>query len=502
VINRLLNIRYAFYILYMVFFGFSSLPKIQASTIGIATGSRTVDGRPLLFKNKDRTDNYPSDVNYYSADADEYSYVFQQNSGQNHKYARMGINEAGFGIVYSTSENLEGAGSGPGGSQLAALALKGCASIQDFRDLLDATNGARKAHEHYGVIDSAGAGSLFEVDGYLYVEIPIVDSIGTMANTAKYHPNAGAPVSGSTSPDREARAAYLLRHGPEQGLDYRYFIDEIIKDFSHSQEDEDRMPVGQYYTNPVLSRYKTAAGCVIRGVKPGDDPRVMGVMWLSLSEPSLSIVLPFFPNVDEVPEFIRSGSTADGMAGSSDRVRRYVYNYSNGRYADRYADTYVLMDIRNYTAKIQDSLYNSYEKNLTEWILFSPRTAAENMTNWTFALHAWAKNRYDSLNTILDVKPLNGNRTPQSFLLLQNYPNPFNESTIIPVYLSRAASFLLEVYTVSGQKIRSWQSGRLKSGWHKIHFKNINTNRLVSGIYFYRLKVAGKILTKKMVYLP
>ena len=55
-----------------------------ASTVGIATGNKTINGRPLLFKNKDRTNNYPSDVNYYQGSSGEYSYVFQVNDGQNH----------------------------------------------------------------------------------------------------------------------------------------------------------------------------------------------------------------------------------------------------------------------------------------------------------------------------------------------------------------------------------------------------------------------------------
>ena len=192
-----------------------------ASTVGIATGKATIDGRPLLFKNKDRTDNFPSDVNFYQAGSGEYSYVFQQNDGQDHTRARMGLNSVGFGIVYTTSENLAGAASGPTGSELCAVALKSCSTLEHFRNLLDSTNGKRQVHEHYAVIDSSGAGAMFEVDGTTWVGIAIVDSIGTMANTAKFHPSAGPPASKSTSPDREARAEYLLTHGPEAGLDYQ-----------------------------------------------------------------------------------------------------------------------------------------------------------------------------------------------------------------------------------------------------------------------------------------
>jgi len=477
---------------------FLLLSNLAASTIGIATGKAAVDGRPLLFKNKDRTDNYPSDVNFYQGSVSEYSYVFQQNHGQNHERARMGINSVGFGIVYTTSENLDGAGSGLYGSQFSAIALKTCSTIQDFRDLLDSTNGDRRVHEHFGIIDSSGYGSLFEVDGCSYIEIQIVDSIGTMANTAKYHPSAGPPANGSTSPDREARAEYLLTHGPAEGLDYQYFVNEIIKDFSHSQEDEDNMPVGQYSTNPVLSRYKTAAGCVINGVKPGDDPEIEGCMWLCLSEPSLSIALPFFSNTPEIPAVIRADSERDGMAGSSDRLRKQVYDYAQGRYDDRYADTNKLMKIRGHIFPIQDSLFTVYDTLLPQWRKMDASTAVQEMQTWVTDKQEWAKNRYDS---ILDAMGLDnqGSIQPRSFYLYQNYPNPFNPDTRIKYQVLRQSVVSLDVYNLLGQKVQTLVNKEQKPGRYSVEF---DASGLAGGIYFYRIRTNAGCISRKMIYLP
>ncbi len=471
---------------------------LQASTIGIATGSKTSDGRPLLFKNKDRADNYPSDVNFYAGRAGEYSYVFQQNDGQDHTRARMGINSAGFGVVYSDSENLSGAESGPYGSQLTAIALKSCASLDDFRELLNTTAGERRVHNHFAVIDASGAGSLFEVDGYAHVEIQITDSIGTMANTAKYHPSAGPPASGSTSPQREARAAYLLNAGPEEGLDYRYFVQEIIKDYCTTQADEDRMPDGSYQTNAVLSRYKTAAGCVIKGTIPGDDPRVEAIMWLCLSESSLSVALPFLPAVNIIPQFIRSDAEDDGMAGSADRLRRLVYDYTDGRYADRYADTDQLEAIRSHTMIIQDSLFNSYDAALPEWKMNSYEASTDSMKNWLTAQHLWAKQQYDFILTLLPVEH-GTNDIPSDFRLMQNFPNPFNDSTVIPFYLPRPGRVSLEIFTIQGKRIWMQTTPNLPAGHHRIKFEN---TALSAGIYFYTLHHGSFNLTRKMVYLP
>ncbi|MCP5064050.1 MAG: T9SS type A sorting domain-containing protein [Ignavibacteriae bacterium] len=481
-----------------------SLSNLFASTIGIATGNKTVDGRPLLFKNKDQTDNYPEDVNYYNGGDNYYSYVFQQDDGQDHTRARMGINNVGFGIVYSDSENLEGASSGPYGSQLTATALKTCSTIEEFRDILNDTNSERRVHNHFAVIDSTGKGAMFEVDGYSFVEIPIVDSIGTMANTAKYHPSRTVPSSGSTSPQREARAIYLLSHGPTEGLDYKYFTNEIIKDFSENQDDEDSMPVGQYLTNPVLSRYKTSIGGVIKGVLPGDNVLIESAMWLCLSEPSLTIALPFFTNVTSIPSFIRSNASGDGMAGSSDRVRELIYNYSSGRYSDRYADTYDLMRIREHTFRIQDSLFISYEKNLPIWLGEPSDDAKNSMTTWMDDNHYWAKIQYDSISIVLDVSDL-GMQNNKTFELMQNYPNPFNPSTTIrysiPVtgaYSTATKNVTLKIYDTLGKLIKVLLNEEQSPGDHEVIF---NAASLSSGTYFYKLELSDYSQTKEMVYV-
>jgi len=453
---------------------------------------------------------FPSDVNFHRGSGGDYSYVFQVNDGQDHTRARMGINTVGFGIVYSTSENLSGAGTGLYASQFTALALKTCSIIQDFRNMLNSTDGARRVHEHFAIIDSSGAGSMFEVDGYSWIEIQIIDSIGTMANTAKYHPNAGPPASGSTSPHREARAEYLLTNGDSSGLDYQYFVNEIIKDYCETQAIENSMPIGQYRTNPVLSRYKTACGGVIKGCKLGDEPLIESMMWLALHEPSSTIALPFSPNVDEVFDFVRPFSTGQGMAGSADIMRRLVYDYTNGRYSDQYADTFTLVDIRSRTFPLQDSLFNTYENELTQWRTMAAAQAEPLMINWTYSTQLWAKSEYDSILVVLGVDDLM-NEIPSGFELFQNYPNPFNNRTIFSFYISFSTKVTFSIYNLIGEKIWQTTTGNLSIGKHEIPFEinKLKNNQISGGIYFYRITIhsddinTGKYSeTQKMIYLP
>lgn len=457
-----------------------------ASTIGIATGTATVDGRPLLFKTKDRADNFPSDMDYYAGTDQHYAYVFQVNNGQDHTRARMGINSAGFGIVYTTSENLLGAGIGPSGSELAAMALKTCASLRDFRELLNLTAGQRNVHEHYGVIDSSGQGALFEVDGYSHFELFIRDSIGTMANTAKYHPSAGPPSAGSTSPQREARVAWLLENGPPEGLDYRYFTKDIMQDFCTIQADEDLMPVGQYETNAVISRYKTAAGCVIRGCRPGDDPRLESIMWLIPGEPSLSVVMPFCPGNPAVVDEIRASAAGYGMAGSIDRARQLIYDYSNGRYSDRLADTFQLCAIREQTMPLEDSLFADWDSHIVRWRALAFDSAAGQIKQWQEQTQHEVKDKYDALIagwTPIKMQP-EASLPKENVFSLHAWPNPFNSTLTLTYSLSHAQDIKVEIYDVQGRMINSSGPNMQTAGEHIYRWR---ADRFCSGIYIYRI---------------
>jgi hypothetical protein len=237
-------------------------------------------------------------------------------------------------------------------------------------------------------------------------------------------------------------------------------------------------------------------------VKPGDDPFVDAAMWLCLSEPSLTIALPFFTNVDEVPEFIRSRSSGDGMAGSSDRIRKHVYDYGNGRYADRYADTFALIEIRGNTFKIQDSLFTSYEDHLEDWRHLPPEEAAYNMTNWTYEMHLYAKTSYDSIDIILGVEADNISEI-ETFQLLQNFPNPFNSSTIFPFRTTTVSDVSLEIYNVRGESVWQWQQNALPTGIHEIRYNGLDRRNhlLPTGMYLYTLTTNDSRTSRKMIFL-
>ncbi len=89
----------------------------------------------------------------------------------------------------------------------------------------------------------------------------------------------------------------------------------------------------------------------------------------------------------------------------------------------------------------------------------------------------------------------------RDFKLYQNYPNPFNPGTYINFILSKNSWVKLEIYNVSGQKIKTLVDNFLVKGQYTI-FWNGSDNRgnlVPSGIYFYKLEVGNESEVRKMV---
>ncbi len=86
----------------------------------------------------------------------------------------------------------------------------------------------------------------------------------------------------------------------------------------------------------------------------------------------------------------------------------------------------------------------------------------------------------------------------KSFTLEQNFPNPFNSRTLIGYRLPEDGNVSLKIYDVLGNKVATLVDEHKPAGSYEIDF---NAETLVSGIYFYTLKVGPFQETNKMILL-
>lgn len=82
--------------------------------------------------------------------------------------------------------------------------------------------------------------------------------------------------------------------------------------------------------------------------------------------------------------------------------------------------------------------------------------------------------------------------------LLKNYPNPFNEITTITYSVPERGDISLAVYNSLGKEVATLVNETKERGTYKVPF---NASDLNSNLYFCRLKMNDKVVTRKMILL-
>ncbi|MBS1551672.1 MAG: T9SS type A sorting domain-containing protein [Bacteroidetes bacterium] len=113
----------------------------------------------------------------------------------------------------------------------------------------------------------------------------------------------------------------------------------------------------------------------------------------------------------------------------------------------------------------------------------------------------------DSTNHIIDIvtgtgDPVAGNSlVPKEFALSQNYPNPFNPSTKIDFAIPVNGNVSLRIYDITGREIKNLVNEFKSAGYYSVQ---LNASDFASGMYFYRMTVAGEKafdVTRKMILI-
>jgi len=84
----------------------------------------------------------------------------------------------------------------------------------------------------------------------------------------------------------------------------------------------------------------------------------------------------------------------------------------------------------------------------------------------------------------------------ENHLLDQNLPNPFNSITEITFQVTKPCLVSLNVYDALGRQVAPLINKDMAPGTYKVSF---NGNNLQSGVYFYRLDMAGLSSVRKMI---
>src|SRR5690606_8423334 len=85
---------------------------------------------------------------------------------------------------------------------------------------------------------------------------------------------------------------------------------------------------------------------------------------------------------------------------------------------------------------------------------------------------------------------------PSEYFLDQNYPNPFNPSTQIRFGLANSETVTVEVFNVTGQRVKRINMGHLTSGTHELR---LDMSNLAGGLYIYRVSTPNFRASKSLI---
>jgi hypothetical protein len=87
--------------------------------------------------------------------------------------------------------------------------------------------------------------------------------------------------------------------------------------------------------------------------------------------------------------------------------------------------------------------------------------------------------------------------------LLPNMPNPFNPSTLIRYVIAQAGPAQVDIYDVSGRRVRTLVDEWQGAGMQSVTWKGMDSNgvSVASGVYFVRLTSSGELRSRKIILL-
>ncbi len=285
--------------------GILFIPSLQldACTSVIVSGKYTVNGRPLLWKNRD-TRTLNNKMVYFSYG--KYSFVGVVNSNDSlNKSVWMGMNSAGFAIVNTASYNLNLSDtaikqSGHEG-WLMKTALAYCGSLEDFEHYLDTMAKPTHMTTNLGVIDAHGGAAYYELGYFGYTKLdandPKVAPMGYIVQTNYSFAGdkgIGAGYIRYTTADAQFRKAMI-----SNTMSAQYILQQGSRCLKHSLTGVDlSVPdagdPGQprmVWFEDFIPRKSSASAVVVEGVKPGESP-ALTTLWTVMGFPLTSVAIP------------------------------------------------------------------------------------------------------------------------------------------------------------------------------------------------------------------
>ncbi len=282
----------------------------------VATGSGTVDGASLLWKNRDNPNELSNKVVFVDDKPYSYLAVVDGDPG-NGRLAWASLNAVGFGLANTATDNLPPSEPSGSPSVLMGDGVRTCATVDEFEQFLQRNFGKnRGTRSNFLAVDAKGGAAIFETHAHGYKRLNATDAPEQYLGNTNFS-RSGTPDEGHgyLRFDREAE---LLKRVPGGRLSPAYILQAMSRDLGHSllrhpEREQWRTfspdtPVW-LHTVYTIDRPTTASAIVIQNVKPGEDP-IRATMWVILGEPLTSVAVPLWVAAGTPPPELWQGEEA------------------------------------------------------------------------------------------------------------------------------------------------------------------------------------------------
>ncbi|MCP2619764.1 carcinine hydrolase/isopenicillin-N N-acyltransferase family protein [Candidatus Aminicenantes bacterium AC-334-K16] len=374
-------------------------------TVAVISAKASREGRPLLWKNRDTS---AEDNMIIYIQGKKFGIIALVNANDpTGRNVWAGCNTAGFAIMNSASGDLSSGREGMAeNGTFMRRALEECATVLEFENLLQQTNGQRKVGANFGVIDALGNACFFETSSDSYTKFdandPRVAPDGYIVRT-NYAFTAPTPYTGGGYIRFERISHLFQQAAAEKRLSVPFILQQAARDLVnekiHSFPLAQPLPPGPQplyiNTNDTINRNSTQAVTVFVGA-PSPEKAYLTTMWVMLGQPVCTVALPVWAGMNKIPSVL-TGEKGSALNHHSQLIEAYLYPDRRG-HMTQYLNlsrflTYrgqgvlpLLLDIEH------EILTRAYEVE-NEWLSTQPSPATMNQTAAELAQWAWEKLR-------------------------------------------------------------------------------------------------------------
>ena len=323
----------------------------KACTVAVISGKYTVDGRPLLWKNRDTWANH-NQIMYF--DDGKYEYMGLVNSGdKTGKSVWIGVNSEGFAIMNSASYNLNIGDtieqSGLEG-RIIKEALATCATIEDFEALLNNMENPTRLEANFGVIDGNGGAAMYELGNFSFVKFDANDP--TVAPFG-YIIRGNYSFTGSFGKESSGYIRYntvnqlFFDAASTNSFDAQFIMQDVTRGLKHSlmnidlHDEYGNIPENTQtfaFFHDFIPRGSSASACVVQGVKKGENPE-FAMMWAAVGFPLTSIAIPVWVSgKNDFPEILKANADLKDspICHAALSLKKELFPIRWGKYASKY----------------------------------------------------------------------------------------------------------------------------------------------------------------------